>query len=229
MMTLVSASFASCTKENGSGSNDNTGIEVRIINRANDGYLVEMVWEEKVLFEYYYQGNDNSYYGEGSADLGIDSYNNFYLRQNSNYITSGRPKANATIASIGSVRGLNKVNKIPQSGWTDRVAVNPGNGYVIRFEGSCESGTFCHYARVYVKEWIESTSGGIIGAIVRYETRQGKGKGNPEVWVAVVKEGKIMFEIGGVDEATAREAFRLASHKLPVRTKFIKKENGGEE
>ena len=55
--------------------------------------------------------------------------------------------------------------------------------------------------------------------------RQGKGKG----WVAVVKEGKIMFEIGGVDEATAREAFRLASHKLPVRTKFIMKENGGEK
>ena len=59
-------------------------------------------------------------------------------------------------------------------------------------------------------------------------TRQGKGKGNVEGWVAVVKEGKIMFEIAGVDEATAREAFRLASHKLPVRTKFIKKENGGE-
>ena len=51
------------------------------------------------------------------------------------------------------------------------------------------------------------------------ETRQGKGKGNPEVWVAVVKEGKIMFEIDGVDEATAREALRLASHKLPIECK----------
>ena len=58
------------------------------------------------------------------------------------------------------------------------------------------------------------------------ETRQGKGKGNPEVWVAVVKEGKIMFEIGDVDEATAREALRLASHKLPIKTKFVKKESG---
>ena len=58
------------------------------------------------------------------------------------------------------------------------------------------------------------------------ETRQGKGKGNPEVWVAVVKEGKIMFEIGEVDEATAREALRLASHKLPIKTKFVKKESG---
>ncbi len=56
------------------------------------------------------------------------------------------------------------------------------------------------------------------------ETRQGKGKGNVEDWVAVVKEGKIMFEIGGVDEATAREALRLASHKLPIKTKFVKKE-----
>ena len=60
------------------------------------------------------------------------------------------------------------------------------------------------------------------------ETRQGKGKGNPEVWVAVVKEGKIMFEIGDIDEATAREALRLASHKLPIKCKFVKKEESGE-
>ena len=58
--------------------------------------------------------------------------------------------------------------------------------------------------------------------------RMGKGKGNVEGWVAVVKEGKIMFEIAGVDEATAREALRLASHKLPIATKFVMKENGGE-
>ena len=60
------------------------------------------------------------------------------------------------------------------------------------------------------------------------ETRQGKGKGNPEVWVAVVKAGKIMFEIAEVDEATAREALRLASHKLPIKCKFVKKEESGE-
>ena len=57
--------------------------------------------------------------------------------------------------------------------------------------------------------------------------RMGKGKGQPEVWVAVVKKGKIMFEIGGVDEATAREALRLASHKLPIKTKFVTKETEG--
>ena len=57
------------------------------------------------------------------------------------------------------------------------------------------------------------------------ETRQGKGKGNPEVWVAVVKEGKIMFEIDQVSEEVAREALRLASHKLPIKTKFVKKES----
>ena len=60
------------------------------------------------------------------------------------------------------------------------------------------------------------------------ETRQGKGKGEPEVWVAVVKEGKIMFEIAEVDEATAREALRLASHKLPIKCKFVKKESSGD-
>ena len=58
------------------------------------------------------------------------------------------------------------------------------------------------------------------------ETRQGKGKGNPEVWVAVVKEGKIMFEIADVTEEVAREALRLASHKLPIKCKFVKKESG---
>ena len=57
-------------------------------------------------------------------------------------------------------------------------------------------------------------------------TRMGKGKGAVEAWVAVVKEGKILFEIAGVDEATAREALRLASHKLPITTKFVTKESG---
>ena len=61
------------------------------------------------------------------------------------------------------------------------------------------------------------------------ETRQGKGKGNPEVWVAVVKEGKIMFEIADVTEEIAREALRLASHKLPIKCKFVKKEESGEK
>ncbi|WP_088893844.1 50S ribosomal protein L16 [Leptolyngbya ohadii] len=53
------------------------------------------------------------------------------------------------------------------------------------------------------------------------ETRMGSGKGNPEYWVAVVKPGRILFEIAGVPEATAREAMRLASFKLPIKTKFI--------
>ena len=57
------------------------------------------------------------------------------------------------------------------------------------------------------------------------ETRQGKGKGNVEEWVAVVKKGKIMFEISNVSEEIAREALRLASHKLPVKTKFVIKES----
>ena len=56
------------------------------------------------------------------------------------------------------------------------------------------------------------------------ETRQGTGKGNVDQWVAVVKKGKIMFEVSGVSEETAREALRLASHKLPIQCKFVKKE-----
>ncbi len=61
------------------------------------------------------------------------------------------------------------------------------------------------------------------------ETRMGSGKGSPEYWVAVVKPGRVMFEIGGVPEETAREAMRLASYKLPVKCKFIKKEGSAEE
>ena len=61
------------------------------------------------------------------------------------------------------------------------------------------------------------------------EVRMGSGKGSPEYWVAVVKPGRVMFEIAGVTEAQAREAMRLASHKLPVKCKFVKKgEEGGE-
>ena len=64
------------------------------------------------------------------------------------------------------------------------------------------------------------------------ETRMGSGKGSPEYWVAVVKPGRVLFEIKGVPEEVAREALRLASHKLPLKTKFLKreekKEAGGE-
>ena len=56
------------------------------------------------------------------------------------------------------------------------------------------------------------------------ETRMGSGKGSPEYWVAVVKPGRVMFEIGGVSEELAREAMRLAMHKLPIKCKFVKKE-----
>jgi large subunit ribosomal protein L16 len=58
------------------------------------------------------------------------------------------------------------------------------------------------------------------------ETRMGSGKGSPEFWVAVVKPGRILFEISGVTEEIAREAMRLASQKLPIKTKFIVREEG---
>ena len=62
------------------------------------------------------------------------------------------------------------------------------------------------------------------------ETRMGSGKGSVEYWVAVVKPGRVMFEMSGVEESIAREAMRLAGHKLPIKTKFVKKESqeGGE-
>jgi large subunit ribosomal protein L16 len=66
------------------------------------------------------------------------------------------------------------------------------------------------------------------------ETRMGSGKGSPEYWVAVVKPGRVLFEVKGITEEVAREALRLASHKLPIKTRFIKREQskieaGGEQ
>ena len=58
------------------------------------------------------------------------------------------------------------------------------------------------------------------------EVRMGSGKGSPDYWVAVVKPGRVMFELSGVSEEVAREALRLAMHKLPVKCKFVKREGG---
>ena len=81
------------------------------------------------------------------------------------------------------------------------------------------------YMKRYGKVWIR-----IFPHMARtkkpLEVRMGSGKGAPEGWVAVVKEGRVMFEVAGVSEEIAREAFRLASHKLPVKCKFVRK---GEE
>jgi large subunit ribosomal protein L16 len=60
------------------------------------------------------------------------------------------------------------------------------------------------------------------------ETRMGSGKGNPEFWVAVIKPGRVMFELSGVSEAVAREAMLRAAHKLPVKSKFVARVGGGE-
>ena len=61
------------------------------------------------------------------------------------------------------------------------------------------------------------------------ETRMGSGKGSPEYWVAVVKPGRVLFEMGGVSEEIAREAMRLAAHKLPIKTKFVTRDDGDEK
>ena len=84
------------------------------------------------------------------------------------------------------------------------------------------------YGKIGVKVWIKIFPDNPITQKPA-ETRMGSGKGSPEYWVAVVKPGRVMFEIGGVSEELAREAFRLASHKLPIKTKFVAKEKEAEE
>ena len=91
--------------------------------------------------------------------------------------------------------------------------------------------TITHHLKRGGKVWIRIFPDKIITAKPA-ETRMGSGKGAPDHWVAVVKPGHVLFEVGGVQEDLAREALRLASHKLPVDTKFMVKEGldlGGEE
>lgn len=86
-----------------------------------------------------------------------------------------------------------------------------------------------HYVRRRGKYWIRIFPDKPVTAKPA-ETRMGKGKGAVDHWVAVVRPGRIMFELGGVSEEVAREAMRLASHKLPIRCQFVKREeiSGGE-
>ena len=85
------------------------------------------------------------------------------------------------------------------------------------------------YCKRFGKVWIKIFPDNAISKKPA-ETRMGKGKGAPEYWVAVVKPGRIMFEIAGVPEETAREAMRLAANKLPIKCKFVvKKETDGEQ
>ncbi len=111
--------------------------------------------------------------------------------------------------------------------------VNFGEYGLMAMEGAWITGQQIEAARVAINRYMKR--GGKIWinifphlslTKIPLETRMGKGKGQPEVWVAVVKKGKVMFEVGGVSEEVAREALRLAMHKLPIKCKFVKKEDG---
>ncbi len=127
-----------------------------------------------------------------------------------------------------------RVHRLPYEGHAKgNTELSKGNYGLMAREGAWITANQIEAARVAMTRYMKR--GGKVWINIfphmpltkkRIGTRQGKGKGNVEAWVAVVKEGKIMFEIGGVDEATAREALRLASHKLPIKTKFVMKESG---
>ena len=129
-----------------------------------------------------------------------------------------------------------RVHRLPYEGRAKgNTELNNGTYGLVALEGAWITANQIEAARVamtrYMKRggkvWINifphlPLTGKPIG------TRMGKGKGAVDKWVAVVKSGKIMFEVADVTEEIAREALRLASHKLPVKTKFVIKENGGE-
>ena len=102
------------------------------------------------------------------------------------------------------------------------VAMAPGWITSNQIEASRQAMT--RYSRRGGKIWIKIFPDKPVSAKPA-ETRMGSGKGAPEYWVAVVEPGRVLFEMNGVSEEVAREALRLAAHKLPIKTKFIKREN----
>ena len=112
------------------------------------------------------------------------------------------------------------------------ITLNEGEYGLVALEGAWISARQIEAARIAMTRYMKRGGKVFINIFPHMprtkkplETRQGKGKGNVEEWVAVVKKGKIMFEVNGVDEMIAREALRLASHKLPIKTKIVTKES----
>lgn len=127
-----------------------------------------------------------------------------------------------------------KPHRLPYEGKArGNTKVNFGEYGLMAMEGAWLTGQQIEAARVAMNRYMKR--GGkvwinifphLLLTKIPLETRMGKGKGQPEVWVAVVKKGKVMFEVAGVSEEVAREALRLAMHKLPIKCKFVKREDG---
>ena len=100
--------------------------------------------------------------------------------------------------------------------------ISKGNIWITDRQIESARVTITHYLKDRGKLWIRIFPDKSVTKKPA-ETRMGKGKGEVDHWVAVVKSGRILFEIGGVEENIAKEAFRLASHKLPLTTKFLKR------
>ena len=112
------------------------------------------------------------------------------------------------------------------------LTLNQGEYGLVAMEGAWISARQIEAARIAMTRYMKRGGNVYINIFPHMprtkkplEVRQGKGKGNVEEWDAVVKKGKIMFEINGVSEEIAREALRLASHKLPIKTKIVTKES----
>lgn len=123
----------------------------------------------------------------------------------------------------GRMKGLALVGNTIAFGDFGLKALEPG--WITSRQIEAARRTITHHLKRGGKVWIRIFPDRVVTAKPA-ETRMGSGKGAPDHWVAVVKPGRIMFEIGGVREDLAKEALRLASHKLPVDVKFVSKEAG---
>lgn len=161
-VAVTLGAFTSCNKDDDYG--DGVGIEFRLRNEdygADAIKLFEIDSVSQILTGY---GNSWTVeYYPGYCYLEISSSNNFSVYPSSTSIGCG-------ITCVGRVNNIGKIKNIPNSGWSELVAVQPGNGYVVRGRNAYKTDSKWHYARIYVVDWIESTDGGIIGALVKYQT-----------------------------------------------------------
>ena len=125
----------------------------------------------------------------------------------------------------GRMKGIATAGNTVAFGEFGLKALEPG--WITARQIEAARRTITHHLKRGGKVWIRIFPDKVVTAKPA-ETRMGSGKGSPDHWVAVVKPGRVMFEIGGVREELAREALRLASHKLPIDVKFVAKEGGAE-
>lgn len=177
-VVTITMFFSSCKKDDGLEiENPLEVIEYNLgITDREQSYSVNMV-SDTIYYVYQYSNEYRNGSSVSKVNLYLSDMLNFLLSNDDyGYYGNGR-HSKYSIASVGEVKSLKKINDIPTTGWAETISATPGTGYVIKAEGSTldesynESSRikFTSYARVYIVSWIEGSMGGINGAVIQYQ------------------------------------------------------------